>query len=363
VSVDASMRVLKKNNLKPHLVTSLERVIETAKLFEGLTKEDVKDVYLAACPVIREETYANFPGERIIVYRNFATFKWLELEKGTLNIGASSANMAFKILTALGCNPIILIGQDLAFGEDDKTHAKGTTYGEKSKTYVNSKNILEVPGNYKEKVKTTGVWYRFLKAYEVDIREYNGKVINATEGGAKIAGTEIMTFKEAIEQYITDEFNPLKVIKDNLNYPTKEEIEKNRNKTIKKVENAIKYCNDVINEFDSGYKFCIEFTEKVTKKYQNKEQINHEIAKDLFNKSQKPLNKMQEKDFFEIIMHYVQSYYIRTMVEINGIKVKNIEPTEQNIIIIHYLKDMYAVMIELIKKMIAVFNEMEKKLK
>jgi hypothetical protein len=116
----------------------------------------------------------------------------------------------------------------------------------------------------------------------------------------------------------------------------------------------------VIEIFQEGYKTCSNFDEKVTKRYQNKEEINHNIAKDLFNKSQKPLETMKEKDFFEIIMHYVQSYYIRTMVEINGIKASDIEPMEQNIIIIRYLKDMYAVMIELIKKMLDVFYETQK---
>jgi len=62
-AVDASLRVMRRHNLKPHLVTSLERVLPTAKLFEGLTKEDVEGVYLSACPVIRPETYANFPGK------------------------------------------------------------------------------------------------------------------------------------------------------------------------------------------------------------------------------------------------------------------------------------------------------------
>ena len=362
-SVDASMRVLKKNNLKPHLVTSLERVLATAKLFEGLTEEDVKDVYLAACPVIREETYANFPGERIIVYRNFATFHWLEIDKGILDIGASSANMAFKILTALGCNPIILIGQDLAFGEDEKTHAEGSTYGEKEQQYLKKERILEIPGNYREKVKTTDVWLRFLKAYEVDISKYEGKVINATEGGAKINGTEIMTFQEAIDKHISDSFDPVAIIKKHLKYPTEDEIKLNKEKTIKKVEHAISYCKDITTAFEESYKHCVEFDEKISSKYRNKEKINNKLAEEIFHKSQKALKRMQEKDFFEIIMHYVQSYYIRTMVEINGVKTQDITFMEQNIVVIHYLKDMYAVMIELIKKLLDVFYEMEKKLK
>ncbi len=53
----------------------------TARLFDDIEAEDVKDVYLAATPVIHPETYANYPGERIITYRDFATFKWINIEK------------------------------------------------------------------------------------------------------------------------------------------------------------------------------------------------------------------------------------------------------------------------------------------
>ncbi|MDR2884643.1 MAG: DUF115 domain-containing protein, partial [Deferribacteraceae bacterium] len=64
-AADASLAVMHKRGLKPHFVTSLERVIATAKLFDGLTEEDVKDVYFAACPVVMPETYKNFPGEKV----------------------------------------------------------------------------------------------------------------------------------------------------------------------------------------------------------------------------------------------------------------------------------------------------------
>ena len=136
-AADGSVKILKNNNLPPaHMVTSLERVIQTSYLFEGLTPEDVKDSYLAACPVVVPETYANFPGDKIIVYRNFATFDWLNIKRGILDIGPSAGNMAFKVLEYLGCDPIILIGQDLAVTDDLQTHAEGFHYGTQQKAIL-----------------------------------------------------------------------------------------------------------------------------------------------------------------------------------------------------------------------------------
>ena len=41
-----------------------------------------------------------------------------------------------------------------------------------------------------------------LEAYTVDVDEYAGKCINATEGGAYIPKTKLMTLQEAIDQYV-----------------------------------------------------------------------------------------------------------------------------------------------------------------
>ena len=67
-----------------------------------------------------------------------------------------------------------------------------------------------VEGNYEEKVPTQTDLYSFLNWYVETIREFKEhvkdfRVINATEGGAKIDGTEVMTLKEAIAQTCTKE--------------------------------------------------------------------------------------------------------------------------------------------------------------
>ncbi|MCA1933576.1 MAG: DUF115 domain-containing protein [Calditerrivibrio sp.] len=361
-AADASVRVMKRYGLKPHLVTSLERVLPTAKLFEGLTVDDVKDVFLAACPVIRPETYANFPGERIIVYRNFATFQWIDIDKGILDIGPSAANMAFKVLEYLGCNPIILIGQDLAFGEDDVTHASGATFGERENQYYAKGRILEVEGNYLPRVKTTDVWYKFLKFYENDISQFKGDVINATEGGAKIPGTKVLSFKDTIERYIIRDFDVIDIIRSNLNYPSKEEIASNREKIIKKTDDAIEYSKYVKNIFNEGIEFTDMFNKEIIEVFDRKEKVDEKRYLDLFYKVQEPMKVFSEKKFYEIFMHFVQSYYMTTMVEINGVQASDIDVNRKNFSIVTLFHDMYIVMVKLIEAMERSLLEMRNKL-
>jgi hypothetical protein len=210
ISVDASFKYLMANGIKPHMVTSLEREHEVELFFDGFETEEVKDVYMTACPVLFNHVYKAYAGPQIIVYRNFDHFKWLEIDRGILDIKLSSSNMAFKVAEALGCDPIILVGQDLAYGPDGETHATEVPFSSEGE------GIFYVKGNVAEKIKTNTGWYNFLKAYEVDIAQHKGKVINCTEGGAYIPGTHIANLAETLEKYAFEEWRPLDIIKDNL---------------------------------------------------------------------------------------------------------------------------------------------------
>lgn len=255
VAADASLRVLIDMGVKPHLVTSLERVMPTVKLLEGFNKEEVEDIHLAACPVVRNELYQAYPGPRVIVYRDFDHFKWLGIDRGILKIQLSAGNMAFKVAEALGCDPIILIGQDLAFSRDGRTHADGTTYGEKQA--LGGVQILSVPGNDGQSIETTSTWYSFLRAYEMDLLNYSGICINATEGGAYITGTSVMPFQDAIDKHIWDEFHPRNTIRESFTTFTLQNVEQDLQQvlkltadTIKDLEQIIEYCRQGISSYE-----------------------------------------------------------------------------------------------------------------
>ncbi|MFZ2783835.1 MAG: 6-hydroxymethylpterin diphosphokinase MptE-like protein [Sediminibacterium sp.] len=210
ISVDASFKFLIANGIKPHMVTSLEREHAVEQFFDKFDPEEVKDVYMTACPVLFNHVYQSYTGPKIIVYRNFDHFKWLEIDRGIMDIKLSSSNMAFEIAEALGCDPIILVGQDLAYGDNGETHVTEVPFSSEGE------GIFFVKGNVAEKVKTNSGWHNFLRAYEVDVDQHRGAVINCTEGGAYIPGTQIANFDETIEKYIQESFGPLEIIKDNL---------------------------------------------------------------------------------------------------------------------------------------------------
>lgn len=264
VCADSTLRILIEMGIKPHLVASLERIPPTIRVMQDFKPEDVKDVYYAACPVVPKGAYDVYPGPRVIVYRNFDHFKWLGIERGMYPIKASSGNMAFRLASELGCDPIIVIGQDLAFGEDDSTHASGSDCGERQSAYY-ERNRIQVPGNLGKPVWTCAEsWYPCLRGYEQDVADNQGLVINSTEGGAYINGTVVMPFQEAIDKYLKQPIAPLELIKEKLSaFSTvmaeqdSEKVYKNLLFSLHEIEKIYEQCIGGIEAYEKHKEFMI----------------------------------------------------------------------------------------------------------
>lgn len=115
--------------------------------------------------------------------------------------GGSVATLAFSLVCHLGFQTIIFVGQDLAYS-NDKSHADGTFQEHMEKE--DTTEFMMVEGNYEKKVPTIPnlnsyrEWFSsFIESWS---QQYTTRFINATEGGAKIEGTEIRTLAEVIDQ-------------------------------------------------------------------------------------------------------------------------------------------------------------------
>lgn len=318
---DASLRILIDMGVKPHLVTSLERIPEVVKLMEGFAENEVENVYFAACPVVVKETYEAYPGPRVIVYRDFHHFKWLNIDRGILDIKHSSGNMAFKLGEALGCDPIILIGQDLAYSSDGTTHASGTFYGE---VQGNPKKTTEVMGNNGEPILTNETWNLFRQSYEVDIAKYNGTCINSTEGGAYINGTKVIPFQEAINNHVQDSFNPLEQIRNHLQVFSKDVAKKDVERVRIVIDETFLDLKGMVYECSSGlalhnkYKFELaDYISGVRSIEGSKPQLLR-IQKELMA-PRNTLRTKYQKTFQLLLMHIVQSFYINFEIAMNEI--------------------------------------------
>ena len=198
ISLDASYPILAKHGIKPDYVTSIERVIETSSFFKKRNGKFDNDIYFIVASLTHPQSVKNILPRRLVLTLRPQAERSMCLHKhGYLGIGLSTANQAYQLAYTLGHKNIVLIGQDLAFAPDGKSHATGHAFAQASENlYTNAYG-----GN--GEVRTTYVWDKFKNQYESDIESTNKQGVknyNCTEGGARIKGTIERPFGEVMAE-------------------------------------------------------------------------------------------------------------------------------------------------------------------
>lgn len=135
----------------------------------------------------------------------YARFAGIEITP--LETGGSVANNCFSLAQYCGFKTIILIGQDLAF-TNKRIHASAAYDGSNYDKMEESDKYVEIEDIYGGKILTDKSMEMYLKWFEKQIVRYPElKVIDATEGGAKIHGAEIINLAEAIDRECNGELD------------------------------------------------------------------------------------------------------------------------------------------------------------
>lgn len=205
ISIDASLPILQKHGIKPDYVASIERVEYTSRFFLNLDKELLKDTIFMLPSLTHKQSIVNLKDfQKSIIMRPFNFTRAFEMDDfGYVGIGMSAANSAYEIAAFLKHENILLIGQDLAFSDDGKSHAANHIYGENEKK-VDNNSIMTLRYGGVGLIATTWIWNLFRGAFEVAIEEAKHLKINTyncTQGGSRINGSIEMPFKEALEKF------------------------------------------------------------------------------------------------------------------------------------------------------------------
>lgn len=205
ICVDASFPILEKHGIKPDFVTVLERIPETANFFKNNAKEFQDDVIFVCVSIVHEDIInAVRGGTMVLEMRPHDYTKYFGLDEyGYLGSGMSAANLAHELGMALKFKNIVLIGQDLAFGDDNTSHANDHTFGVNEEDSSKHDFYVERYGGNGE-IRTTHYWIMFRNHFEQAISRHTDgqKTINATEGGARIPGAIEMPFSEVVETLV-----------------------------------------------------------------------------------------------------------------------------------------------------------------
>lgn len=309
IGAGSVMDTLRLYGITPHLMGSFDGGPNNYKHFEKLKTEELRLVFTGDIyPQITRE----FKGHLIPLEpsnkRTYDYFKQFGApELGEAKIGASVANMGLDVAVRLGCNPIILIGQDLAF-QDGKSHAEGNAFMSLECEY---QSTIKVKGNVEETVITNSVWYSMLKHFESQIANYTDiKIINATEGGAYIKGTEVSALLEVKEKYLQAEYDIESRLHKLLNMDSTEAFSED---AAEEVMNRIRMDIELhTGEVAAGLSLIENLIDRLEKKYR----VGHSETK-LINKLKKREDKLiNSKLYGELIkvmifgkVLYYERYY------------------------------------------------------
>jgi hypothetical protein len=219
-----------------------------------------------------------FDGKKILsVFKDKEVYgKWMNEitldKKGTIYSGTSVAHFMMNLADALGCNPIILIGQDLAYSLKGVSHSGETEIKETVDLNKVTEWVKDYDGN---DIPSTSVWKKFLLTFEDLIRNTDKKVIDATEGGALIKGTEIIPLWNALEEHCKDSLPSFKELLDQISIEG-DYIEAAKQKSFNGIKGAIVLFSDFldnVNKAIADNKKCMDRMEKGIKTQQQLDKI------------------------------------------------------------------------------------------
>ncbi len=223
IAVQTALRPLMQRGIVPDFVTSLDFHEMSRKFFEGVG--DLSDVHLVAEPKATWHVLDNYPGPISLLENSWARMVLGDdlAARGGLKAGATVAHLAFYLAVHLGCDPIVFVGQDLAF-TGHVFYVPGVEIHHAWRTELNRFNTIEhkewerivrnrpilrkVSDAQGRSLYTDELLFTYLEQFETDVAELPNRVVDATEGGACIRGTEAMSLDRVAAEICTRDIDP-----------------------------------------------------------------------------------------------------------------------------------------------------------
>ena len=197
IAVDTAYGILQRRNIPADIVVSLDFTKLNARHFELI---DNDDAYLVSSVGVNNEIVKKYTGRSF-----FFTTGSNKVIQALPSIGAlgelvatgSTAHIAFTLARLMGCSPIVLIGQDLAF-DQGKMYTNGAMQNDLDIPGRKPENMLEVLSNSGATVLTNRLYKMFLDKLIEIIHSSAGYVINTSTQGAKIDGANCVPLHQVI---------------------------------------------------------------------------------------------------------------------------------------------------------------------
>lgn len=341
ISGGRTLRSLIDKGIEPDLLTVIDPNEVSYALCEGYLADLNKPLLFFEGS--SDKVVAEHKGKKLFFTNNKFINEIVERDLKPIPSGGSVAHVMTSYAVMLGCNPIIFIGQDLAY-TNEKSHA---SISQNRDGKVGFKELKREDDIYVEdingdSVRTSLILNEYRRFLETIISNSPDTLfINATEGGAKIKGTIQMTLKEALEKYQCSQFGKFEEInfKANIKENALRLLKETKNSSdiiIKEYKKALNYLKEIqllyktkdVSKVNSIIKKIDKIDSYVNEQYKKislLDSLMYPIIVDILSNKNKSDNKDEEikqnEKFYSTIVNelqYSMEYIIRNINELES---------------------------------------------
>ncbi|MDD3363415.1 MAG: DUF115 domain-containing protein [Syntrophomonas sp.] len=203
-SVGTAINSLIQRQVYPHAACTYDPSEENQIFCKEVLEKNINSIPLIFGSTVGYETLEKYPGPKSHMLISQDSLAAFYLNAGnhenvdSVNDATTIAVITLQLLYKLGFNPIILVGQNLAY-RDGKNYTSGSTYPAQEAIQQEMNNAVLVKDVYGNEVPSNHNYIRMKQQLEIYISHYKDlDIINTTQYGAHIEGTRFETLDTII---------------------------------------------------------------------------------------------------------------------------------------------------------------------
>ena len=259
IGAGSAIKILNSKRINPHFRMAID-AFPSEDLYDEEFYKNSDEVPLLYASQLYYEILPKYKGHKLFMTLPTDALgkyiqKKIQKKYKLVHAGASVVHSALNFLCEAGCNPIIFIGQDMCFYENE-LYAEGR---ESDKlTNYDTHGWIKQKDIYGNDVYTIRSYLQIKYDYERMLKSYpHTAFINATEGGLGIEGTLLKTLDSVMQEEL----------QNNLNINFEDELERisAENKIdSSRIANALKEALDEIDKIFQINKIRLKLLKKLT---------------------------------------------------------------------------------------------------
>lgn len=198
-TVGSAINTLVENDIYPDAMCTYDPTVLNQGVFEKVVKKEIDTIPMIYGTSVGFETLKNYKGPHLHMVTSQDTISNFFLKRNDnkeilkVHDAPSIAVVTLELLYKLGCNPIILVGQNLAY-RNNQSYSKDIDHIPTQLRDEEIRNAIKVNGVDGKELLTNHGFNRMRTQIEYYLSNVisGTEVINTTQGGAHIEGT---TFK------------------------------------------------------------------------------------------------------------------------------------------------------------------------